>query len=205
MTVRKKRNTQEGILIDRINDLTQKIPQHILVLMNLMSILMLTHLTVSILFTLISLPFHIYSIDQLSTLLNTLKVECDILGITESRLRADKQAINNNDLNGYVIESTLTAELWSVLLYINKNINFKLIYKRKELESVFIEIINRKGKNTIAGCIYRHPCMEVIELMMFFSKTFLKNFFMKIKKSLLWVNLILIFRNMTPAVTLQHC
>ena len=61
---------------------------------------------VSILFTLLYIS---HNIDQLGTLLNTLKVKFDILGITESRLRADKQAINNIDLEGYVIENTLTA------------------------------------------------------------------------------------------------
>ena len=123
-----------------------------------------------------------YNIDQLSTILNTLKVKFDILGITESRLRTDKQTINNIDLEGYVIESTPTAaSCGGALLYINKNINFKIrndlkIYKYKELESVFIEIINRKGKNTIVGCIYRHPCMEVTE----FNDVFLQNILEKL-------------------------
>ena len=93
--------------------------------------------------------------DQLSTLLNTLKVKFNILDIAESRFRADKQPINNIDLEGYVIESTPTAaSCGGALLYINKNINFKLrndlnIYRYKELESVFIEIINKNGKNRI--------------------------------------------------------
>ena len=34
------------------------------------------------------------------------------------------------------------------------------IYKLKELESYFIEVINEKGKNTIIGTIYIHPCMD---------------------------------------------
>ena len=34
------------------------------------------------------------------------------------------------------------------------------IYKAKELESYFIETINPRGKNTILGIIYRHPCMN---------------------------------------------
>ena len=29
-----------------------------------------------------------------------------------------------------------------------------------ELESVFVEIVNPKGKNTIVGNVYRHPCMD---------------------------------------------
>ena len=37
------------------------------------------------------------------------------------------------------------------------------IYKSKYLESTFLEVINHSGKNIIAGCIYRHPCMELNE------------------------------------------
>ena len=37
------------------------------------------------------------------------------------------------------------------------------ISKAKELESVFIEIINSKGKNTIVGCVYQYPCMNPTE------------------------------------------
>ena len=32
--------------------------------------------------------------------------------------------------------------------------------KPKELESYFTEQINQKGKNSIIGIIYRHPCMD---------------------------------------------
>ena len=52
-----------------------------------------------------------------------------------------------------------------VLLYIRKAINYKLrpdlmIYKKRELESVFIEIIQKNSKNMVVGCIYRHTCMQ---------------------------------------------
>ena len=52
-----------------------------------------------------------------------------------------------------------------VLLYIRKAINYKLrpdlmIYKKREMESVFIEIIQKNSKNMVVGCIYRHPCMQ---------------------------------------------
>ena len=76
-----------------------------------------------------SLP---YNFHQLETLLKTLKVKFDILGINESRLKTGKQPINNIDLQGYVVESTLTdASCGGALLYINKNINYKL---RKDLK-----------------------------------------------------------------------
>ena len=35
------------------------------------------------------------------------------------------------------------------------------MYKSKELESIFIEIIKKEGKNTIAGYIYNHPKLSV--------------------------------------------
>ena len=57
-------------------------------------------------------------IDQLSTILNTLKAKFDILGISESRLRTEKQAINNIDLADYVIESTPLLLAVEVLLFI---------------------------------------------------------------------------------------
>ena len=34
------------------------------------------------------------------------------------------------------------------------------MYKAKELESNFIEILMQNSKNTIIGCIYQHPCMD---------------------------------------------
>ena len=46
------------------------------------------------------------------------------------------------------------------------------MYKSCELESVFIEIINEGKKNTIFGCIYRHPSMEIEE----FNKNYFENF-----------------------------
>ena len=39
-----------------------------------------------------------------------------------------------------------------------------MTYKKKELESVFIEIIQKDSKNIAVGCIYRHPCMQQSEL-----------------------------------------
>ena len=185
ITVRKKHNTQEGILIDRINDaLNTSDLENSSTYFNVdefnkhfdaytFNVFNALHLNIS------SLS---YNIDQLRTILNTLKVKFDILGITESRLRIDKQTINNIDLEGYVMESTPTAaSCGGALLYINKNINFKIrndlkIYKYKEIESVFIEIINRKGKNTIVECMYRHPCMEVTE----FNDVFLQNILEKL-------------------------
>ena len=38
-----------------------------------------------------------------------------------------------------------------------------VIYKSKELESTFIEIVKPNKKDVIIGCIYRHPNMDLSE------------------------------------------
>ena len=52
------------------------------------------------------------------------------------------------------------------------------MHKTKELESIFIEIINKKGKNQIIGCIYKHPKMLISE----FCEDFLNDLTKKLSK-----------------------
>ena len=52
------------------------------------------------------------------------------------------------------------------LLYIDNHLSYKRrndlnIYKKSELESNFIEIVNPKKLNIIVGVIYRHPSMDL--------------------------------------------
>ena len=46
------------------------------------------------------------------------------------------------------------------------------IYKKFELESTFIEIINPRKSNIIVGVIYKHPKMDVTDFN--FSNNLLK-------------------------------
>ena len=52
------------------------------------------------------------------------------------------------------------------------------IYKKFELESTFIEIINPRKSNIIVGVIYKHPKMDVTE----FNDNFLSNLLKKINQ-----------------------
>ena len=57
------------------------------------------------------------------------------------------------------------AEKGGTILYISDKLNFKPrkdleIYAKKDLESCFVEIINKKTSNEIVGVIYRHPNMD---------------------------------------------
>ena len=60
-----------------------------------------------------------------------------------------------------------------VILYVNENLACNerkdlnaLLYKSSELKSAFVEIINKNNKNTICGCIYRHPSMDFLNPFM---------------------------------------
>ena len=76
-----------------------------------------------------SLP---YNYEQLYTLLADIDINFYILGITETRLRTGQKALNNIDIEKYVIEHTTTdASCGGALLYIKEGITYKV---RNELK-----------------------------------------------------------------------
>ena len=113
-----------------------------------------------------SLPYHF---SELQTLLSSTKVNFNIIGISESRIKQNKNPTDNINLQNYNIKHwTIEAANGGVLLYIKDNIIYRLrkdlkMYKSKYLESIFLEVINRSGKNIIIGYIYRHPYMDLSE------------------------------------------
>ena len=116
----------------------------------------LLHLNIS------SLPFHI---DEFTNLLSELNSNFKIIGITETRLTTKKDPVNSIEIPNQNIEHTPTeSDKGGALLYISKEINYKTkdglkICKKKLLESKFIEVLPGSNKNTIVGCIYKHPCL----------------------------------------------
>ena len=53
-------------------------------------------------------------------------------------------------------------------MYIKNDTLYKVrndlkMYKSKNLESIFIEIINTNNKNTVVTCVYRHPGVDANE------------------------------------------
>ena len=120
----------------------------------------LLHLNIS------SLPFHI---DEFTNLLSELNSNFKIIGITETRLTTKKDPVNSIEIPNYNIEHTPTeSDKGGALLYISKEINYKTrddlkIYKKKLLESKFIEVLSGSNKNTIVGCIYKHPGLTTQE------------------------------------------
>ena len=60
-----------------------------------------------------------------------------------------------------------------------------MVQRSKELESAFIKIINSKGKNTIVGCVYRHPCINPTEFVDIYLSESLQKFSKKDKTIML--------------------
>ena len=110
--------------------------------------------------------------------------------ISESRLKTDISATTNMQLPRFNIEHMLTKSAdGGALLYIKDIINYKLrpdlnVEKEKELELIFIEILQKTSKNII-GCIYRHPCMHPKEFNDLFFKSLTKKLTKEHKKEVI--------------------
>ena len=117
-----------------------------------------------------------YYIDEFTELLSDLEINFKIIGITESRLTTKRDPMNDINISGYSIEHTPTkSNKGGALLYISKDLNCKSrndlkLYKDKNLESFFIEVLSKSDKNTIIVCIYKHPNLAIQE----FIDTFLQ-------------------------------
>ena len=93
-----------------------------------------------------------YHFDELQTFLSNCPIGFQILGISESRLKTDISTSTNIQLSGFNIEHMPTKSAnGGALLYIKDTINYKLrpdlnVEKEKELESIFIEILQKTFK-----------------------------------------------------------
>ena len=85
------------------------------------------------------------------------------------------------NLNNYSFEFTPTeTSAGGTLLYIANHLSYKChndlnIYKKNELESTFIEIVNPKKSNILVGVIYRHPSMDLADFNCNYLNKLLEN------------------------------
>ena len=130
-----------------------------------------------------SLSFHY---EELHNFLVNMPTKPSIFGISESRLKKNNPSLINISLPGYNIEHTDTETAsGGTLLYISKSLNNIIrqdlnLYKTKELEMTFIEVILPKRKNLVIGTIYCHPCMDVDE----FNTQYLPKILSRISKEI---------------------
>ena len=73
------------------------------------------------------------------------------------------------NLNNYSFEFTPTeTSAGGTLLYIANHLSYKCrndlnTFKKNELESTLIEIVDTRKSNIIVGVIYRHPSMDLTD------------------------------------------
>ena len=125
-----------------------------------------------------------HNFDDLHTLLARMNRKFNIIGKPETRLQKHPTRNININLNGCAIEHTpAEASCGDTVLYIDNSLNYTVrndlaICKKKELEPIFIEVINPEGKNLITACIYRHPSMNPTE----FVDVYMSDLLQKISK-----------------------
>ena len=110
--------------------------------------------------------------DDLHTLLSEINLKFDIIGITETRLKKKlNQKYKHKTLKGIQwnklqLKQTVAALFYILIILLTTLSEMTLgSIKKKEIESIFMEIINPKGKNVIVGCIYRHPSLNPTEFV----------------------------------------
>ena len=90
--------------------------------------------------------------DDLQHLLSCTKKNFDVIAISETRITKQVSLLNNLNLNNYSFELTPTeTSSGDTLVYIANHLSNKCrndlnIYKKNELESTFIEIVNPKNQ-----------------------------------------------------------
>ena len=84
------------------------------------------------------------------------------------QLRANRTVLSNIDLQDYTYKWTpIAASKGGTLIYIDNNLRYKTrnelkLYKERETESTFLEIVEPNNKkNEIIGCIYKHSIVPV--------------------------------------------
>ena len=91
-----------------------------------------------------------YHLDEFSDLIDESKTKFSVIAITESCLNKDIPPLKNINLQNYNIQHTpKESNKGGSLLYISTDLSFKIqndlkMYKSKELESIFTEIINKR-------------------------------------------------------------
>ena len=102
--------------------------------------------------------------DDFEHLIQSTKTDFDIITVSESRITKNKLPPSIPNFSSEFCPAEANAG--GTLIYIRNHLSYKTrndLNKSFELESTFIEIFNPKKANTIIGCIYKHPNMNINE------------------------------------------
>ena len=112
-----------------------------------------------------SLNLHI---DDLRSVLSRLKLDFDVIGISEHKIKRGCTPSNNINITGYdefKFEPTDTTH-GGAGFYIKSGLNYKVRYDLNlndspHVEAMFVEIFLEDRKNLVVGCVYRHPSSDI--------------------------------------------
>ena len=113
--------------------------------------------------------------DDLEHLLKCTNKVFDIVAVSQTRITRNTSLTSNINFQNYSFEFTQTeSNAEGTLLYIANHLSYKPrtdlgLNKSNQLESTFTEIINSRKSNTIVGCLYKHPNMDLAD----FNKNYL--------------------------------
>ena len=126
--------------------------------------------------------------DELKVLLENCNSKLNFIGISETGYKNNNATVT---IDGFNHSDCFTeSKRGGVRLYISSELSFIektdiKLYKKNEVESIFVEVIQESGKNVIVGCTYKHPSMDISQFNNLYSDL-LENL-MKINKLLSWV------------------
>ena len=112
-----------------------------------------------------SLNLHI---DDLRSVLSRLKLDFDVIGISEHKIKRGCTPSNNINITGYdefKFEPTDTTH-GGAGFYIKSGLNYNVRYDLNlndspHVEAMFVEIFLKDRKNLVVGCVYRHPSSDI--------------------------------------------
>ena len=113
--------------------------------------------------------------DDFEHLLKCTNKVFDIVAVSQTRITRNTSLTSNINFQNYSFEFTQTeSNAEGTLLYIANHLSYKPrtdlgLNKSNQLESTFTEIINSRKSNTIVGCLYKHPNMDLAD----FNKNYL--------------------------------
>ena len=113
---------------------------------------------------------YISKVENINEFLSTkpTNTKFDVICISETSLKDGDNIPDNDMLNGFnepFTTNTMTSKGGVAIFTNNSNAVERedLKIQNKEFEGVWIEITNKGCKNTIIGCIYRHPHLNNID------------------------------------------
>ena len=117
--------------------------------------------------------------DQLLTVLSGSKINFDVIGISKTKQKTGMGFLVNVDINNYFMY-TQPSKLASggVAIYVNDKLDHSRVedmcIATNEFEVLWVEIKNKKGKNFLIGCAYRHPNTDPINFIEYIETTLAK-------------------------------